>query len=100
MDMLCDNAVMNSSDRPTMPLVRRSKMEDRSVHSSPNLPRKTTPLATKVGQAIKEYGPLALGALALELVIMFSFRSNDGLFLIIPTLAIGTSVYMLDGRKK
>lgn len=53
---------------------------------------------TRIKNATKEYWPLLLGALVLELVFIFSFSPRDGLFLILPTLAVGTSVFILDGR--
>lgn len=52
----------------------------------------------RIKNATKEYWPLLLGALVLELVFIFSFSPGDGLFLIVPTLAVGTSVFILDGR--
>jgi hypothetical protein len=55
-------------------------------------------MGTRIKNAAKEYWSLLLGALALELVFIFSFSPGDGLFLILPTLAVGTSVFILDGR--
>ena len=101
MDLPCNGIVMDSDQRRIMPLqVRRSNLKEPRAQISMKHPRKTLRFASKLKRIISEYAPLALGAIALELVIMFSFKSNDGLFLILPTLAIGTSVYMLDGRKK
>jgi hypothetical protein len=62
--------------------------------------RKSLGLASRLKKSIREYCSVALGALALELVILFSFSSTDGLFLIVPTLAVGTLVYILDGKKR
>jgi hypothetical protein len=62
-------------------------------------PKRFVDLASRLGHATVEYGLLVLGAVALELVILFSFRSSDGLFLILPTLAVGTYVYILDAKK-
>lgn len=62
-------------------------------------PKRFLDLASRLGHTTAEYGLLILGAIVLELVILFSFRSSDGLFLILPTLAIGTSVYILDAKK-
>jgi len=56
-------------------------------------------LASRLGRAAAEYGVLVLGAVALELVILFSFKSSDGLFLILPALTVGTCVYIMDGRR-
>lgn len=53
---------------------------------------------TRIKNATKEYWSLLLGAIVLELVFIFSFNPGDGLFLILPTLAVGTSVFILDGR--
>lgn len=101
MDMPCNDMVMDSDQRRIMPLqVGRSNLKEPRAQISIKHARKTLGHASKLMRIISEYAPLALGAIALELVILFSFRSNDGLFLILPTLAIGTSVYMLDGRKK
>ena len=55
-------------------------------------------VGTRLSNAAKEYWSLLLGAIVLELVFMFSFRSGDGLYLILPTLAVGTFVFILDGR--
>ena len=65
---------------------------DRLVH------QKSFGVGTRIRKATREYWPLLLGAFALELVFIFSFSPRDGLYLIIPTLAIGTSVFIFDGR--
>ena len=56
-------------------------------------------LASRLGHATAKYGLLVLGALVMELVMLLSVRPNEGLFLILPTLAVGTSVYILDAKK-
>jgi hypothetical protein len=80
-------------------LARPSQLEEVS-RSSFEQRRRNPGFASRLKRLTKEYCSLALGAIALELVILFSVSSNDGLFLILPTLAIGTSVYVLDSKKK
>jgi hypothetical protein len=75
------------------------------MHARPEMilknPRKTSAgLAPRLLGKVKEYSSVLLGGLALELVILFSFNSTDGLFLVVPTLAVGTVVYILDGKRK
>jgi len=55
---------------------------------------------SKLKDLVSNIAPLVVGAVALEAVITFSFRSIDGLFLVISTLAVGTSVYVFDGIKR
>lgn len=62
-------------------------------------PKRFLDLASRLSHATVEYGLLFLGAVVLELVILFSFRSSDGLFLILHTLVVGTYVYILDAKK-
>jgi hypothetical protein len=59
---------------------------------------KVSSFLSRMKNGTREYGSIALGALALELVIMFSFSLGDALLLILPALAAGTSVFVLDGR--
>jgi hypothetical protein len=60
--------------------------------------QKSFGVGTRIRKAVREYWSLLLGAFTLELVFIFSFRPGDGLYLIIPTLVIGTSVFIFDGR--
>lgn len=55
---------------------------------------------SKVKQIMKQVVPVVIGAIALEIVITFSFRSSDGLYLVLSTLGLGTSVYVFDGIKR
>ena len=101
MDKKWTDAAPNSYQGSIMrSLAEYSNLEEFHEKNSMKNPRKTLSLATRIKNIASEYWSVALGALALELVIMFSFSSHDGLFLILPALAIGTSVFILDGKKK
>ena len=101
MDMQCNDAATSSDQGPILrALAKHNNLEQIHEPNSMKNPRKTLSFVSRIKNITSEYCSLVLGAVALELVIMFSFSSHDGLFLILPTLAIGTSVFILDGRKK
>ena len=101
MDMQRNDAATNSDQGPILrALAKRNDLEETHESNGVKNRRKTLSFVSRIKNITSEYCSLALGAVALELVIMFSFSSHDGLFLILPTLAIGTSVFILDGRKK
>ena len=95
----------NSANRPTT-------FTNQDYHGSPSeqnsclngkkssLPRRPFLGLSRLRGAASEFGLLAFGAIALEMVIAFSFSSLEGLFLIMSTLAVGTSVYVIDGIKR
>ena len=91
---------------------RPATFTNKDYHSSPgeqnsgsngkksSLPRRPFLGLSRLWGAASEFGLLAFGAIALEMVIAFTFSSLDGLFLIMSTLAAGTSVYVIDGIKR
>jgi len=57
-------------------------------------------VASRFGDKIRDIGVLIAGIVALEAVLTLTFRPFEGLFLIIPTLAVGTTLYVSDGTRR
>ena len=71
------------------------KLKDPSLRAALNLSAKPSRLS-RIRSMIKHYSVVVLASIAIELVMISSFNFLEGFLLTQTTLAVGTSVYVLD----
>ena len=71
------------------------KLKDQSLRAALHRRAKLSRLS-RIKSMIKHYFLVVLASIAIELVMIFSFSFLEGFVLTQTTLAVGTSVYVLD----